>query len=167
MNIDLEALKDLRSAFVSHCKTLGCEEDYIEICENKFSYIEKALKDKELQDIIVNEIKDLFVFGVIDTKVERKVNGDVNLIPNFVYRITREIDNKKKEIIRDFILKQCFPKELKALEIIKENIIVSYDESENDKPCLILGIKVNKYNTIIFYETYDKEKIDLLKEVLL
>lgn len=56
---------------------------------------------------------------------------------------------------------------LAALEIIKENLVVSYDESENDKPCLILSIKVNKDNLVVVYETFDKEKIDLLKEVLL
>lgn len=57
-------------------------------------------------------------------------------------------------------------KELKALEIIKENLVVSYDENKNDKPYLMLGVKVNKDNLVVIYETYDKEKIDLLKEVL-
>ena len=55
---------------------------------------------------------------------------------------------------------------LAALEIIKENLVVSYDESENNKPCLIIGIKSDKDNLIVFYETFDKEKIDLLKEAL-
>lgn len=55
----------------------------------------------------------------------------------------------------------------KALELIKENLVVSYDESENDKPCLVLSIKVGKDNLVVIYETFDKEKIDLLKEVLL
>lgn len=58
-------------------------------------------------------------------------------------------------------------KKLKALEIIKENLVVSYDESNNDKPCLMLSIKVGKDNLVVIYETFDKEKIDLLKEVLL
>ena len=55
---------------------------------------------------------------------------------------------------------------LAALEIIKENLVVSYDESENDKPCLILSIKTEKDNLVVVYETFDKEKIDLLKEAL-
>ena len=55
-------------------------------------------------------------------------------------------------------------KSLKALEIIKENLVISYDESE---PCLMLGIKVGKDKLVIIYETFDREKIDLLKEVLL
>lgn len=114
---------------------------------DSINIIEKALKDKELQDIIINEIKDLFTFGVIDTKVEPKDNGDINLIPNIVYQITREIDNKKKEIIRNFILKQCFPKELKALEIIKEEGFIDLQ-------------LLRKLHLIT------QEKYDLLKEVL-
>lgn len=56
---------------------------------------------------------------------------------------------------------------LKALEIIKENLVVSYDENKNDKSCLTLGVKVDKDKLVIIYQTFDKEKIDLLKEVLL
>ena len=57
-------------------------------------------------------------------------------------------------------------KKLKALEIIKENLVVSCDESENDKSCLVIGFKVDKDKMAIIYHTFDKEKIDLLKEVL-
>lgn len=67
----------------------------------------------------------------------------------------------------NIVLKETIEKSLKALEIIKENIFVSYDESENDKPCLVLGSKTTEGEIIIFYVTYDKEKIGLLKEVLL
>lgn len=58
-------------------------------------------------------------------------------------------------------------KELKAFEIIKEKLVVGYDESENDKPCLTLGVKDNEGVLLIFYITFDKEKINLLKEALL
>lgn len=58
-------------------------------------------------------------------------------------------------------------KQDKVLKIIKENLVVSYDESENDKPCLVLGFKFDKDKMAIIYHTFDKEKIDLLKEVLL
>lgn len=78
-------------------------------------------------------------------------------------------------------LKECYENELKnsayynnlalkykrVLEMFKENLVVSYDESKNDKPCLILGIKVSKDNLVVIYETFDKEKIDFLKEALL
>ena len=55
----------------------------------------------------------------------------------------------------------------RALEMFKENLVVSYDESENDKSCLVLGFKYDKDKMAIIYHTFDKEKIDLLKEVLL
>lgn len=58
-------------------------------------------------------------------------------------------------------------KQDKVLKIIKENLVVSYDESENDKPCLVLGFKFDKDKMAIIYHTFKKEKIDLLKEVLL
>ena len=44
MNKELEELKDLKNAFIGHCRELKCEENYIKVCENKFSKIEKELK---------------------------------------------------------------------------------------------------------------------------
>ena len=64
-------------------------------------------------------------------------------------------------------LKLIIEKALKALEIIKENLIVSIDEDSKDKPCLMVGVKINKDNVCVIYETFDRNKIDLLKEVLL
>lgn len=79
-----------------------------------------------------------------------------------------------KQMIRNFneaigepqIIPPNVEKQLKALEIIKENLLVGYDENTNDKSCLTLGIKIDKDNVVIIYETFDKTKIDLLKEVL-
>ena len=47
MNKDLANLQDLKSAFVSHCKTLGCSIDYITMCKIMFANIENALKENE------------------------------------------------------------------------------------------------------------------------
>lgn len=47
MNKELVDIQDLKSAFISHCKELGCDENYIKVCENKFSNIEIALKKIE------------------------------------------------------------------------------------------------------------------------
>ena len=64
------------------------------------------------------------------------------------------------------VLREDISNKLKALEIIKENLVVGYDENENDKPCLIIGIKVNKDKLVVIYQTNEQDKIDLLKEVL-
>lgn len=61
---------------------------------------------------------------------------------------------------------QTIEKQLKALEIIKENLVVSYDEGSNDGSCLVIGVKVSKDNLVIIYETFEQDKIDLLKEAL-
>ena len=44
----LEELKDLKSAFIGHCRELKCEENYIKVCENKFGKIEKELNALEI-----------------------------------------------------------------------------------------------------------------------
>ena len=48
MSKELEELKDLKNAFIGHCNELKCEENYIKVCENKFSKIEKELKALEI-----------------------------------------------------------------------------------------------------------------------
>ena len=71
-----------------------------------------------------------------------------------------DIEQDNKELCKE-------NKKLKrALEMFKENLVVGYDESENDMPCLVLGFKVGKDKMAIIYHTFDKEKIDLLKEVI-
>lgn len=48
MNKELNDLQDIKSAFISHCKELGCDESYIKVCENKFSDIETTIKALEI-----------------------------------------------------------------------------------------------------------------------
>ena len=50
MSKELTDIQDLKSAFVSHCRALGCEDDYIQVCENKFKKIEDALKRLEIEN---------------------------------------------------------------------------------------------------------------------
>ena len=56
MSKELANLLDLKSAFISYCKTLGCEDNYIKVCSNKFDIIEAALKDHEKPKKIVGSI---------------------------------------------------------------------------------------------------------------
>lgn len=74
------------------------------------------------------------------------------------------LENINYELVRE---KQENEKKIKAFEIIKENLIFSLDESESNKSCLTIGVKVDKNHIVVIYQTFDKEKIDLLKEVLL
>ena len=52
MSKGLEALKDLKNAFTGHCRQLKCEENYIKVCENKFSKIEKELNALEIIKVL-------------------------------------------------------------------------------------------------------------------
>ena len=53
----------------------------------------------------------------------------------------------------------------KVVETLKkEDFIIKTDESDKDLPYLIMAMKF-KDKIIVFYETFDKKKIDLLKEV--
>ena len=47
MSKELSNIQDLKSAFISHCKELGCDENYIKVCKKKFVDIEKTLKGYE------------------------------------------------------------------------------------------------------------------------
>ena len=60
MNKKLANIKDLKSAFISHCKELGCDENYIKACENKFNDIETAFKNQQRQlDLICEVLVDV------------------------------------------------------------------------------------------------------------
>lgn len=118
---------------------------------NGFDIIETALKEKEQQDALIRVLKEVFEFGIINEKVIEKDDGSLSLLGQIEYTLRREISKKEKMLYRDFILKKCFPKELKVLEIIKE----CFDLNGFDE--LVPNSK--------WFES--EEKQDLLKEVLL
>ena len=62
MNKELNNLQDIKSAFISHCKELDCDENYIKVCEIKFSDIEKALKEREIIKMFIKSINLRFEF---------------------------------------------------------------------------------------------------------
>lgn len=137
-----------------------------ELFPNDFELIKSALKEKEKQDILINVIKEVFEFG-ITYHSEEKDNGDLSVCGLIGYTLTREITNKEKELYRDFILEECFPKELKSLDIIKEKNVdvdlfytVIEDENQEDK--------FWAYNFWLNDEyKLTQEEFNLLKEVLL
>ena len=127
-----------------------------------------ALKEKEQQDSLIRVLKEVFEFGIINEKVIEKDDGSLTLLGQVGYNLRREISNKEKTLYRDFILKKCFPKELKALEIItsisKQTTHFRLKERQN------FGEDETSYYLVIDnceYRLKDKEEYDLLKEVLL
>ena len=55
----------------------------------------------------------------------------------------------------------------KVIEILKKNLIVKVDEGANNKDvsCLVIVMETIDNKLAILYETFDEEKIKLLKEV--
>ena len=68
MSKGLEELKDLKNAFIGYCRELKCETNYIKVCENKFSKIEKELKAFEI-------IKDLHCFSFYEIDNQYYISG--------------------------------------------------------------------------------------------
>lgn len=146
MTKELSNIQDLKSAFISHCKELGCDENYIKVCENKFSSIETVLK---------NEDEEKFKL----VKQVRELKDDVASLKSFNSKLWVERqDNDKK---------------LKAFEIIKEKEVnvqnfknacstMSYEQYLFmwTEGCF-MGIMMTS-KTMLTQEEYD-----LLKEVLL
>ena len=148
----LEALKELKENV--------CYFAIGDYAYPRLDIIETALKEKEKQDILINVIKEVFEFG-ITLHNEEKDNGDLSVCGLIGYTLKREIANKEKELYRDFILKECFPKELKALKIIQEKRVDVYVFQHSGD--------LQTYHDMVDSEDrkLTQEEFDLLKEELL
>ena len=150
------------SAFRKICKNLNSYQFSDEYKENK-KLIETALEEKEQQDQIIKIIKETIEFGIVDNKVEENENGDLTLFGRIGISLRKELDEKERQLFRDFILETCFPKELKALEIIKNKRV--------DVDLLLSSLYVAHYNDFISEEIIGEKQLtqkefDLLKKVL-
>lgn len=89
--------------------------------KKEFNLLEKALKEKEQQDEIIKIIKEIISFKASEPEFEMDEDDSVRSIIGRVYlELKRAITNNERELFRNWVLETCFPKELKALEIIKE-----------------------------------------------
>ena len=111
--------KELR-AFRKICKNLNSYEFTDEYKKNK-KLIETALKEKEQQDSVLKTLKEVIAFAKKLPDIEFDDDGNIQGIIGAVgMNIQRQMENKERELLRKWVLETCFPKELKALEIIKE-----------------------------------------------
>ncbi len=147
MNEGLEALKDLYAK-------LSIKSSIDDISENLEEYhiIEKELKEgekvKEVLDIFKNALTiehDLSTPSF--TPLEKDKSFDVNEIITETIKIKQnDLDEKLRKLLREWVLKNAFPEELKAVEIIKKKL-----------PPLMRSALLDYCN---------KEEYDILKEVL-
>ena len=143
---ELNNIQDLKSAFISHCKELGCDENYIKVCENKFSNIETALK-KQVQDQ-----KKLKKYQKAKELISKILDvGNIDTLEDFKEMLI-EVKEMHDEL---FELPINYQNQLKAFEIIKDMFEVWEDNGTyHIRPLFdIARITQEEYN--------------LLKEVLL
>lgn len=142
MSNELEALEKLTNYKCS------CMSEKIECKE----IIETALKRLEQQDDVLKILKEVVEFKIALPYIKPCEDNISDIMSGVSINIQRCLENKERELLRQWILETCFPKELKALKIIKEHKLLNY-VLKNEK-C------ANMYHL-------SKEKIDLLKVVLL
>ena len=102
-------LQDLKTAFIAHCKELGCDEDYIKVCENKFVAIEYELNRLAIFDGHIEEtcnkfqalemLKDELDFYFDGQKQTISISKSHNLVCGA--RLSVNVDDKDKfELLR-------------------------------------------------------------------
>ena len=119
--------------------------------------IETTLKEKEQQDSLLKILKEVIAFAQMLPRIEPNKDNGFDMMSAIRINIQRDIENKERELLRKWVLDTCFPKELKALEIIKNHF---------NK---IGGVKGNPDEEnvyIISLFNLTQEEYDLLKEVL-
>lgn len=128
--------------------------------KNEIDLIEKDLEQKQEQDKVLKIVKGAITRELReDVEFTPKDDGtfDINTLVDYSLKYLRE---KEKEILRIWVLQNCFPKELKALEVIKSHkpTLVSNVGMCNSKEGIRHSILINGLT---------QEEYDLLKEVLL
>ena len=161
MSKELEALENIK-----HYDTrVGLHID-------DYSIIESALKEKETQDNVIKTLKEIIEFSQMLPHIEPNKDNGFNIMSAVSINIQRDIENKERELLRKWVLETCFPKELKALEIIKEKTLTindlywlkngNYREYRKNLEILYFGVEKEHLQKVL----KTQEEYDLLKEVL-
>lgn len=152
----LEALKEYRNQQQGVCVHA---DDYLAIIEKE---LKQAEEDKETLDIFKNaltiERKPINNINAFKKDRESCISG---LVGEIIEIKQNELDEKLRKSLREWVLKNAFPKELKALEIITNlfdiKIIGDYLIAQKGDVCIVENLKLRQ----------SQEIINLLKEVLL
>lgn len=150
----LEALEKIDNYF--NFKTSGFTKEK--------AVIEKALEEKELQDTALKTMKEIIQFKRTLPEVKFNDKGTIqDIVEGISLQLQRDMENKERELFREWVLKTCFPKELKALAVLSgiENIDLAWLKVCFDDP----NASVLSYNRYAD-EMLTQEEYDLLKEAL-
>lgn len=112
MSKSLDALKNIKYIHDTEC---GFDKSFDGECK----LIEKALKEHEQQDSALKTLRDTISLGYIPPKISID-NDRMEFVGSVGLKISETLNKAKTDLIRNWILRTCFPDELKALEIIKD-----------------------------------------------
>lgn len=161
---DFKSVENIESAFNSLIKRNNKlkEENEKLFTKNrelrKKNKRKKELKSSEKESLqIIEMLKEVIKVGVSLPRVEIDNNNVSSFIQAYTMAIQRELENKEREFLRNWVLKECFPKELKALEIIKKEL-EHFIDFENNSNCIYIDGMIRCKN---------KKEFDLLKGELL
>lgn len=152
MSKELETIKYL----LEQCVNESIKKDLLDIEKT----LKQAQEDKEMLNIFKNALtieRDI----PPELEIKESEKGCSYVFKEAVKIHENRIEEMLKKSLRKWVLKNAFPKELKALEIIKEkNVKIDVLKYQSD---------VVFYNMAVFEkeEKLTQEEYDLLKEVLL
>lgn len=181
MTKELSNIQDLKNAFISHCKELGCDKNYIKACENKFNNIATALKrlekidnrkivgtttiDKALEQFLIQQcpdvaakLKKLDKIEKVFEKLNLDISDDVDL-ENWIKLAQFHYENKNKKIKAFKIINE---KEVNVQNFKNACSTMSYEQYLFMwKEGCFMGIMMTSKTML------NQEEYELLKEVLL
>lgn len=150
MNKGLEALRRICLHLVAHDETQHKEfDEYVNAIEKE---LEEAEENKKMLDIFKNALT--VEYKPFSIEMQKESKDFVSLLCKNIATIREnELDKNLRAILKKWVLKNAFPKELKALEILR-------------KGNFEFGDKHSFHITLNSGITLTREEYDLLKEVL-
>ena len=140
----------------------------LKVCDENgrdLDIIENELNEKEQQDSVIKTLENTISLGYIPPKISIDNDKMDFSCGSIGLEISETLNKAKIDLIRNWILRTCFPKEFKALEIIKNK--------EVDAFLVIDCPNVGHYNRHFEYSDVirlqrclTEEEFKLLKEVL-
>lgn len=130
-----------------------------EVFQKELDIIETELKRLEEIEDITKTLKEVIQFNMTQPTIDELENG-YTFLQKVAFEQRRSLENKERELFRNWILKECFPNELEILRILKKKLNIGLlHETCNDEHIYQLC-----WSTGRMY--ISQAEFDLLKECL-
>ena len=124
--------------------TFKCDADEL------LNPVVEALKEKEKQDFIYNLLKEIIQFNVLQPEIKETDDG-YSFMTKVWLEVRRNLENQERQQLRDWIIKECFPKEMEALEAVRK----AFNSS---------SVYINKLKDSLECGWITQKEYDLIKE---